>query len=91
MADKKGSYQTAQKDGWKLREYADLTEQWSTTKGSRHHMYLEKHDVCSEGYRVVTRKPPPSHSDTKCPPVISGPHDTLEAGKAAYLMALATL
>lgn len=90
---KAGGYVSIRHDGkWHVRKYADLTEQWSTTAGSRHELFLEQMDECSPGYRVVSRASIlKSRRDESCPPVISGPHDTLEAGKAAYLVALATL
>lgn len=89
MPKSPSNFTSTTKDGWRKREYADLTEQWSTLEGSRKEMYLELHEICGAGYRVVSRAMP--YKDNKCPPIISGPHNTLEAGKAAYLVALATL
>lgn len=70
----------------------DGTYQIFTAEGQVRNIYLEHLAGCADGWRVVNRNTPPAHDrHAKCPPVISGPHATLEAGKAAYLMALATL
>lgn len=70
----------------------DNTYQIFTVEGQVRNIYLEHLEQCANGWRVVNRNSPPANdAHAKCPPVISGPHDTLEAGKAAYLVALATL
>lgn len=82
-------------DWWRETKFPDGTEQlWNRFDGYPPRIFIER-VVGAKSRRknwcVVSRNPPDQHKNTKYPPKISGPHRTLDAAKAAYLIYIATL